>query len=76
MGSRETSITTAQLGSIRLNAEAAIYTSEKQFPGEMTVQKFYIEPVGEGKGIYEIDLNAVVNMVSDNHLSIYCLLST
>ena len=61
VGNRDTSITAAQVGSIRLNAEAATYTSERQYPGEMTVQKFYIEPVGEGKGIYEIDLTGVIN---------------
>ncbi|MBR1748357.1 MAG: hypothetical protein IJ743_01025 [Bacilli bacterium] len=74
VGNRDTSITAAQVGSIRLNAEAATYTSEKQFPGEMTVQKFYIEPVGEGKGIYEIDLTGVINeslFGSDVEISLY-----
>lgn len=74
VGNRDTSITAAQVGSIRLNAEAATYTSEEQFPGEMTVQKFYIEPVGEGKGIYEIDLTGVINeslFGSDVEISLY-----
>ena len=73
VGNRDTSITSASVGSIRLNAEAATYTSENQYPGEMTVQKFYIEPVGEGKGIYELDLTAVLPSVfgSDIEISLY-----
>ena len=74
VGNKDTSITAAQVGSIRLNAEAATYTSDDQFPGEMTVQKFYIEPVGEGKGIYEIDLTGVINeslFGSDVEISLY-----
>ena len=74
VGNRETSITAAKAGSIRLNAEAATYISDDQFPGEMTVQKFYIEPVGEGKGIYEIDLTGVIDesiFGSDVEISLY-----
>ena len=74
VGNRDTSITAAKVGSVRLNAEAATYTSDNQFPGEMTVQKFYIEPVGEGKGIYEIDLTGVIDesiFGSDVEISLY-----
>lgn len=73
VGTRDTSITAAQVGSIRLNAEAPTYTSEKQYPGEMTVHKFYVEPVGIGKGFYEIDLDATLPNVfaSDVEVSLY-----
>ena len=59
LGERETSISTETLGNLKLTGET-VFTSENLYPGEMGVQEFSIEPVSQGKGIYELDLNAVV----------------
>ena len=48
IGERETSITAAQLGSVRLVAEETTFVSNNFYPGEMAIQKFEIEPVSAG----------------------------
>ncbi|MBR1748189.1 MAG: hypothetical protein IJ743_00165 [Bacilli bacterium] len=61
LGVRETSITLAELGSLKLTASEATYTSGNQYPGDMAIQKFEVEPVTKGLGIYEIDLTGVID---------------
>ena len=53
LGTRETSITLAELGSLKLTAEEASYSSGDQYPGDTAIQKFEVEPVTKGKGIYD-----------------------
>ena len=73
LGVRETSITLAELGSLKLTASEATYTSGGQYPGDMAIQKIVVEPVNKGVGIYEIDLNAVVpsEFGSDVEIKLY-----
>ena len=61
LGTRETSITLAELGSLKLTASEATYTSGNQYPGDIAFQKFEVEPVTKGLGIYEIDLTGVID---------------
>ena len=61
LGIRETSITLAELGSLKLTASEATYTSGGQYPGDMAIQKFTVEPVSKGVGIYELDLTGVID---------------
>ena len=61
LGVRETSITAAEMGSIKLTATQATYTSGGQYPGDMAIQKFTVEPVSKGSGIYELDLTGVID---------------
>ena len=74
LGTRETSITLAELGSLKLTAEEATYTSGNQYPGDMAIQKFYVEPVSKGKGVYELDLTGVIDETifgSDVEIQLY-----
>ena len=61
LGERETSITLAEMGSLKLTATEATYTSGNQYPGDMAIQKFTVEPVSKGKGVYELDLTGVID---------------
>ena len=61
LGTRETSITLAEMGSLKLTASEATYTSGGEYPGDIAIQKFYVEPVSKGKGVYEIDLTGVID---------------
>ncbi len=61
LGERDTSLTSAKMGSLKLNAEESTYTSGNQYPGDMAIQKFTIEPLGVGKGVYELDLAGVID---------------
>ncbi|MBR1679529.1 MAG: hypothetical protein IJ704_02695 [Bacilli bacterium] len=61
LGERETSITLAEMGSLKLTATQATYTSGNQYPGDMAIQKFTVEPVSKGSGIYELDLTGVID---------------
>ena len=61
LGVRETSITAAEMGSLKLTATEATYTSGNQYPGDMAIQKFTVEPVSKGKGVYELDLTGVID---------------
>ena len=74
LGVRTTELSTEVLGSLKLTAEEATYTSGGQYPGDMAIQKFYIEPVGVGKGTYEIDLTGVIDesiFASDVEIQLY-----
>ncbi|MBR1748698.1 MAG: hypothetical protein IJ743_02760 [Bacilli bacterium] len=72
-GVRETSVTLAELGSLKLTASEATYTSGGQYPGDIALQKIVVEPVSVGVGIYEIDLNATLPSVfgSDVEIKLY-----
>ncbi|MBR1818377.1 MAG: hypothetical protein IJ772_05950, partial [Bacilli bacterium] len=61
LGVRETSFTAAEMGSLKLTATEATYTSGNQYPGDMAIQKFEVEPVSKGTGIYELDLTGVID---------------
>ena len=61
LGERETSITASTMGSLKLTATEATYTSGNQYPGDMAIQKFTVEPVSQGKGVYELDLTGVID---------------
>ena len=61
LGERETSITLAEMGSLKLTSTEATYTSGGQYPGDMAIQKFEVEPVSKGSGIYELDLTGVID---------------
>ena len=61
LGDRETSITAATMGSLKLTATEATYTSGSQYPGDIAIQKFEVEPVTKGKGVYELDLTGVID---------------
>ncbi|MBR1749179.1 MAG: hypothetical protein IJ743_05255 [Bacilli bacterium] len=61
LGIRETSITLAELGSLKLTSTEATYTSGNQYPGDMAIQKFTVEPVSKGSGVYELDLTGVID---------------
>ena len=61
LGVRETTITLAEMGSLKLTATEATYTSGNQYPGDMAIQKFTVEPVSKGSGIYELDLTGVID---------------
>ena len=61
LGERETTITAAEMGSLKLTATEATYTSGNQYPGDMAIQKFTVEPVSKGKGVYELDLTGVID---------------
>ena len=76
LGDRETSITAATMGSLKLTASAPTYTSGNQYPGDMAIQKFTIEPVTKGVGVYEIDLEGVLPSVfgSDVEVKLYKVL--
>lgn len=56
LGIRNTNITTQLLGNLRLTGET-VFTNQDLFPGEIGVQKFKVEPISSGNGMYEIDLN-------------------
>ena len=79
LGTRETSITLAELGSLKLTATEATYTSGEQYPGDIAIQKFEVEPVTKGKGIYELDLTGVIDEAifgTDVEVSLYKSLDT
>ncbi|MBR1680047.1 MAG: hypothetical protein IJ704_05410 [Bacilli bacterium] len=79
LGTRETSITLAELGSLKLTAEEASYSSGEQYPGDIAIQKFYVEPVTKGKGIYELDLTGVIDETifgTDVEVSLYKSIDT
>ena len=61
LGVRETTITLAEMGSLKLTASEANYTSGNQYPGDMAIQKFEVEPVTKGLGVYELDLTGVID---------------
>ena len=61
LGERETTITAAEMGSLKLTATEATYTSGNQYPGDMAIQKFTVEPVSKGSGVYELDLTGVID---------------
>ncbi len=77
LGDRETSITAATMGSLKLTASAPTYTSGNQYPGDMAIQKFEVEPVTKGVGVYEIDLTGVIDETifgTDVEVSLYKVL--
>ena len=79
LGTRETSITLAELGSLKLTAEEASYSSGDQYPGDIAIQKFYVEPVTKGKGVYELDLTGVIDEAifgTDVEVSLYKSIDT
>ena len=49
------------MGSLKLTATEATYTSGGQYPGDIAIQKFEVEPVSKGKGVYELDLTGVID---------------
>ncbi|MBR1748351.1 MAG: hypothetical protein IJ743_00995, partial [Bacilli bacterium] len=61
LGVRETTITLAEMGSLKLTSTEATYTSGNQYPGDMAIQKFTVEPVSKGSGVYELDLTGVID---------------
>ena len=61
LGDREASIVASKVGSLKLTADEMTYTSGNQYPGDMAIQKFTIEPLGVGKGVYELDLAGVID---------------
>ena len=61
LGVRETTITLAEMGSLKLTATEATYTSGGQYPGDMAIQKFTVEPVSKCSGVYELDLTGVID---------------
>ena len=61
LGVRETTITAAEMGSLKLTSTEATYTSGGQYPGDMAIQKFTVEPVSKGSGVYELDLTGVID---------------
>ena len=66
-------ITTEELGSIKWTGKK-VYTSSNILPGECGVQTFTIEKNSEsGKGIYEVDLNGVIDEAfgEDIEISLY-----
>ncbi|MBR1679665.1 MAG: hypothetical protein IJ704_03385, partial [Bacilli bacterium] len=74
LGERETSITLAEMGSLKLTSTEATYTSGGQYPGDMAIQKFEVEPVSKGTGIYELDLTGVIDesiFKSDVEIQLY-----
>ncbi|MBR1748371.1 MAG: hypothetical protein IJ743_01095 [Bacilli bacterium] len=74
LGERETSITAAEMGSLKLTATETTYTSGNQYPGDMAIQKFTVEPVSKGKGVYELDLTGVIDETifgSDVEIQLY-----
>ena len=74
LGTRETTITASTMGSLKLTATEATYTSGGEYPGDIAIQKFYVEPVSKGKGVYELDLMGVIDETifgSDVEVSLY-----
>ena len=74
LGVRETSITAAEMGSLKLTSTEATYTSGNQYPGDMAIQKFTVEPVSKGSGVYELDLTGVIDesiFKSDVEIQLY-----
>ncbi|MBR1749081.1 MAG: hypothetical protein IJ743_04715, partial [Bacilli bacterium] len=74
LGVRETSITLAEMGSLKLTSTEATYTSGNQYPGDMAIQKFTVEPVSKGSGVYELDLTGVIDesiFASDVEIQLY-----
>ena len=63
LGVRETTITLAEMGSLKLTSTEATYTSGNQYPGDMAIQKFTVEPVSKGSGVYELDLTGVIDEI-------------
>ncbi|MBR1749180.1 MAG: hypothetical protein IJ743_05260 [Bacilli bacterium] len=61
LGVRETTITASTMGSLKLTSTEATYTSGNQYPGDMAIQKFTVEPVSKGSGVYELDLTGVID---------------
>ena len=61
LGVRETNITASTMGSLKLTSTEATYTSGNQYPGDMAIQKFTVEPVSKGSGVYELDLTGVID---------------
>ncbi|MBR1817513.1 MAG: hypothetical protein IJ772_01565, partial [Bacilli bacterium] len=61
LGDRETNITASTMGSLKLTSTEATYTSGNQYPGDMAIQKFTVEPVSKGSGVYELDLTGVID---------------
>ncbi|MBR1748550.1 MAG: hypothetical protein IJ743_01995 [Bacilli bacterium] len=78
LGDRETSITAATMGSLKLTASEATYTSGSQYPGDMAIQKFAVEPIQVGKGVYELDLTGVLPSAfgSDIEIQLYKSIDT
>ncbi len=69
IGDMDTSITASELGSVKLTGET-VYKSNDLYPGEMGVQKFKVEPIKVGKGVYEIDLTSSLPLFMLNSLEV------
>ena len=67
---KELNIVTEDLGSIKW-VGTKVYTSDSLLPGEIGLQTFTIEKnSATGKGIYEIDLNGIVDEAFNNDIEI------